>query len=70
MEDHRLAVSPEAIADSLRNAIALIDDLPAHFIFNTDEMGHPELADQHEQTCFVPVFHQGDQVVSTTHTHP
>jgi hypothetical protein len=40
MEDHRFAVSPEAIADYLRNAIALIDGLPAHFIFNTDEMGH------------------------------
>jgi hypothetical protein len=33
---------PEAIADYLRNAIALIDGLPAYFIFNADEMGHQE----------------------------
>jgi hypothetical protein len=62
MEDHRVDVTPEVIADYLQNAIALIDDLPAHLLFNADEMGHQEWADRHERTCFVPVFHQGDQV--------
>jgi hypothetical protein len=62
MEDYRLAISPEAIADYLRNAIALTDGLPVHFIFNADEMGHQEWVDRHEQTCFVPGFHQGDKI--------
>jgi hypothetical protein len=60
MEDHRPTVSLEAIGNYLRNAIALIDGLPAHFIFNADEMAHQEWADRHEQICFVFVLHQGD----------
>jgi hypothetical protein len=62
MEDRRLPVSLAVITDYLRNAIALIDGLPAHFIFKGDEMGHQEWADRRGQTCFVPVFYQVDQV--------
>jgi hypothetical protein len=62
MEEHRPAITPDAIVDYLRRAIEGIDGLPTHFIFNTDEMGHQEWADRHEQTGFVPAYHVGDQV--------
>jgi hypothetical protein len=48
LSDYRLAVSPEEIADYVRNAIALIDGLSAHFILNADEMGHQEWSKRHE----------------------
>jgi hypothetical protein len=61
MEDHRLAVIPGAILDYFQRVIESIDNVPAHFVFNADEMGYREWTDRHEQICFVPVFHPGDQ---------
>jgi hypothetical protein len=60
MEDHRLAVIPGAILDYFQRVIESIDSVPAHFVCNSDEMGHQEWTDRHEQICFVPVFHPGD----------
>jgi hypothetical protein len=48
MEDHRIAVTPDAILDYFQRAIATIDGVPAHFVFNLHEMGHQEWADRHE----------------------
>jgi hypothetical protein len=49
MEDYRLAVTPDAIADHFQHAIATIDRFLAHFIVNADE----NRAGRHAQTCFV-----------------
>jgi hypothetical protein len=39
-----------------------VDGVPAHFVFNMDEMGHQDWADRAEKTCVVPVSHAGDYV--------
>jgi hypothetical protein len=35
----------------------IIEGIPAHFIYNMDEMGHQESADRHEKICYVPMRH-------------
>jgi hypothetical protein len=62
MEDHRLAVTPEAALDYFQRGIESIDGVAAHFGFNPDEVGHEECADRYVGTCFVSVLLSGNQV--------
>jgi hypothetical protein len=62
MEDKRTEVTAEQIAAYFQLAASLIDGVPAHFVFNMDEMGHQEWADRQTRTCFVPVYHEHDHV--------
>jgi hypothetical protein len=62
MEDHRLDVTPESIIEYFQRAIEAIDGIPAHFVFNADEMGRQRWANRDERTYFVPVSHPEDQV--------
>jgi hypothetical protein len=62
MEEKRLEVSPEQIAEYFERASQAIDAIPAHFVFNMDEMGHQEWADKKVRQCFVPSYHEADQV--------
>jgi hypothetical protein len=50
----RLGVTPQAIQDFERLAVAL-EGVPAHFVFNMDEMGHQEFADAPNKTAYIPV---------------
>jgi hypothetical protein len=62
MEAMRVAVSSEQIEEFFGEAFRIIQGVPAHFIFNMDEMGHQEWADRQEMVCVVPSFHEGDHV--------
>jgi hypothetical protein len=62
MEEKRLEVTPEEIAEYFRRASEALDGVPAHFVFNMDEMGHQEWADKQTRTCFVPSEHVADEV--------
>jgi hypothetical protein len=57
-----MAITSEQIEDFFREAFMTIEGVPAHFIFNMDEMGHQEWVDRKEITCVVPHCHEGDHV--------
>jgi hypothetical protein len=46
MEDKRMEVTPEQIYEHFGHLIAVLEDIPAHFVFNLDEMGHQDWADR------------------------
>jgi hypothetical protein len=46
----------------LQHAMEVVQGVPAHFVFNLDEMGHPNWADRTEKTCVVPSLHGDKQV--------
>lgn len=62
MENVRLAVSQEDIDNHFEYLRDTIDHVPAHFVFNMDEMGHQPWADALAITCFVPAEYP-DQTV-------
>jgi hypothetical protein len=62
MEEKRLEVTPEEIAEYFQRASEALDGVPAHFVFNMDEMGHQEWADKQTRTCYVPSEHVADEV--------
>jgi hypothetical protein len=62
MEDLRIAVTPQQIENFFREAFSVIEGVPAHFIFNMDEMGHQEWADRKQVVCVIPSFHQDNHV--------
>jgi hypothetical protein len=45
MEDRRLEITPEAVADDFQRAIDMIDGISAYFIYNNGEIEHQEWAD-------------------------
>jgi hypothetical protein len=53
MESTRLAVTPEQIEAFFHEAIQIIEGVPAHFVFNMDEMDHQEWADRNNRICIV-----------------
>jgi hypothetical protein len=54
MENVRLAVTQEDIDQHFHYLRDSIEGVPAHFVFNMDEMGHQPWADALAMTCFVP----------------
>jgi hypothetical protein len=62
MEDKRIHVTIEQIQEYFQHAAAVLDGVPAHFVFNMDEMGHQDWADRQTKTCYVPVYHPRDEV--------
>jgi hypothetical protein len=53
MEDKRLAVTDEQIEEHFHKLVNLVSGVPAHFVFNMDEMGHQDWADRQTNTCYV-----------------
>jgi hypothetical protein len=45
MEGSRLQVSEESIREYFATLFRTISGAPAHFVFNTDDMGHQSWAD-------------------------
>lgn len=62
IEDKRLQVTAADIRSYFDELTEAIESVPAHFIYNMDEMGHQEWADRQEQVCYVPVSHEDSQV--------
>jgi CRP-like cAMP-binding protein len=62
MEDKRLAVTVEQIAEYFEVLERSVQGKPAHFVFNMDEMGHQDWADRKKKTVYVPVDHDADEV--------
>jgi hypothetical protein len=62
MEEKRLQVTAEDITAYFHRLAEVLDGVPAHFVFNMDEMGHQEWADRQEQVCYVPSAHSESQV--------
>jgi hypothetical protein len=62
IETGRLGVTQEQIIEFFREAIETIEGVPAHFVFNMDEMGHQDWADWKKQICIVPSSHPDDHV--------
>jgi hypothetical protein len=40
--------------------VNVIEGIPAHWVFNMDELGHQERVVRKTQICFVPAFHLDD----------
>jgi hypothetical protein len=53
MEEKRIYVTDEAIIQYFCLFSQLLNGVPAHFIFNMDEMGHQEFADANDKIVFV-----------------
>jgi hypothetical protein len=62
MEDKRLEVTQEQIADYFAVLDRDVQGKPAHFVFNMDEMGHQEWADRKQKTVYVPAHHEGADI--------
>jgi hypothetical protein len=62
MEEARVDVTAEVIWDFFRRAMEVVEGVPAHFVFNMDEMGHQDWADRKVVTCIVPASHVEKQV--------
>jgi hypothetical protein len=56
-EKPRLDVPIEAILTFFQQAIQITKGVPAHFVFNMDEMGYQDWAGRTEKACFVPSSH-------------
>jgi hypothetical protein len=54
MDGQRMAVTDEQIIDYLTELHKSITGVPAHFVFNMDEMGHQEAADAKPRKFVVP----------------
>jgi hypothetical protein len=63
MEEQRLEVTPEQIAEYFERAMEAIDGIPAHFVSNIDEMGHQEWGHKQARTWFLPSYHEADERV-------
>jgi hypothetical protein len=57
MEEQRLEVTPEQIAEYFERAMEAIDGIPI------DEMGHQEWGHKQARTWFVPSYHEPDERV-------
>jgi hypothetical protein len=62
MEEKRLQVSQQDIETYFTCLDEIIEGVPAHFIYNMDEMGHQEWADRQEKVCYVPKSHPHEHV--------
>jgi hypothetical protein len=62
IETKRAEVTVEQIQEHFERLSANLSGVPAHFVFNIDEMGHQEWADATQKVCFVPVSHTEKQV--------
>jgi hypothetical protein len=54
MDELRTEVTEDQISTDLAELSANIDRVPAHFIFNMDEVGHQDWADRTDTYCSVP----------------
>jgi hypothetical protein len=57
MEERRLQVAHEDVEAYFGRLDEALQDVPAHFVYNMDEMGHQEWADRPEKVCYVPTSH-------------
>jgi hypothetical protein len=54
MDGQRMAVTDEQVIAYLTELHNAVSGVPAHFVFNMDEMGHQEAADAKQKKCVVP----------------
>jgi hypothetical protein len=62
METAQLEVMPKQTEDFVREAVSVIEGIPAHLAFNMDELGHQESADRKFEICLVLAFHFNNHV--------
>jgi hypothetical protein len=62
MEESRVQVTTEQIIQYLCFLAQQLNGVPAHFIFNMDEMGHQEFADANDKIVFVPIEYTGNSI--------
>jgi hypothetical protein len=48
-----MEVTTEQIVPHFQHAVAVLNGIPAHFVFNIDEIGHEDLVDRQVKTCHV-----------------
>jgi hypothetical protein len=52
MEEKRLQVAPEQITAHFAHRFEFVQGVPAHFVFNMDEIDHQEWADKQSKIWF------------------
>jgi hypothetical protein len=57
-------IGPEEVLDHIARLIGFVEGVPAHFVFNMDEIGHQDWADRQRKMCIVPASHDGTRVYS------
>jgi hypothetical protein len=62
MEDTRMAVTMEQIQTYFQELDQALSGVPAHFVFNLDEMGHQSWADAKTKICYVPIELQATHI--------
>jgi hypothetical protein len=62
MESGRSDVTLDIVADWFRYLAERLQGVPAHFVFNMDEIGHQEFADAPIKTAFIPADATDKQV--------
>jgi hypothetical protein len=62
MEEARLDLTTQAGIDFFRRATEVAQGVPAHFVFNMNEMGHQDWADRTQKTSLVPSSHAEEYV--------
>jgi hypothetical protein len=62
MDGQRMAVTDEQVIRYLMELHKLVTGVPAHFVFNMDEMGHQDAADAKPRKCVVPIGNQGKEI--------
>jgi hypothetical protein len=65
METHRVQVTNEAPMEYFLMLPDAIDDIPATFIWNMDEIGHSDWADAHREAVYVPHDISADHIPVT-----
>jgi hypothetical protein len=58
-----LAVSRGSIEVYFHQLTGMAHGIPAHFVFNVDEISHQELADGEGKICYVPLEHVDRKVL-------
>jgi hypothetical protein len=62
MEARRLQVTAEDIAAYFERLAEAFESVPAHFVYNIDEMGRQEWADRQERMYYASRSHSDTQV--------
>jgi hypothetical protein len=56
MDGQRMSVTDEQVIAYLTDLHKSVDGVPAHFVFNIDQMGHQDAADAKPRKCVVQVI--------------
>jgi hypothetical protein len=62
MEEKRMELAHEEVLDHIARLIGFVEGVPAHVVFNMDEMGHQDWDDRQKKMCIVSASHHGTRV--------